>query len=75
MFNGKLINQEADHFAERISAHSNNPKDRVKWAFRAGLGRHPSPDEVEDMLPFATDQNLNRLARIIFNTNEFVYVD
>ena len=75
MFNGKLINQEADHFAERISAHSTNPTERVKWAFLAGLGRHPSPDEVEDMLPFATDQNLNRLARIIFNTNEFVYVD
>jgi hypothetical protein len=58
-----------------MKAQSSNPSDRIKWAFRAGLGRQPSPEEVEDLLPFADDQNLNRLARIIFNTNEFVYVD
>jgi hypothetical protein len=75
MFNGKLVNQEAEHFANRIKAQSSNPSDRIKWAFRAGLGRLPSAEEVKDLLPFAEDQNLNRLARIIFNTNEFVYVD
>ena len=75
MYNGKLINQEADFFAKRIKGHSTDPVDRIKWAFRAGLGRPPSAEEIKDLLPFSEDHNLNRLARVIFNTNEFVYVD
>ena len=75
MFNGKLINQEANYFADRIKAQSSNLEERIDWAFRLGLGRHPRPDEIDALLPFANDKNLSRLARIIFNTNEFVYID
>ena len=75
MFNGTLVTEEADHFAERIKTQSPDAEHRLEWAFRAGLGRAPSAIEIDALRPFATDENLPRLARIIFNTNEFVYVD
>ncbi len=75
MYNGKLVNQEAIHFAQRIKKHATNPRERIQWAFRSGLSRQAREDEIVSLLPFAKDHQLPQLARIIFNTNEFVYID
>jgi len=40
------------------------------------LARGPDAMEKETLLPFAqTDEGLERLARILMNLNEFVYID
>ena len=75
MYNGKLVNQEVNHFAQRIREQSAIPSERIQWAFLAGLSRQAREEELKQLLPFATDQHLTQLARIIFNTNEFVYID
>ena len=75
MYNGKLVHAEAPSFAERIRQHATSPVERIQWAFQTALGRSPDELETNELLPLANDENLTRLARVLFNTNEFVYVD
>tara|TARA_A100001037_G_scaffold236695_1_gene215761 strand:+ start:440 stop:3310 length:2871 start_codon:yes stop_codon:yes gene_type:complete len=75
MYNGKLVHAEAPSFAERIRQHATSPVERIQWAFQTALGRSPDELETNELLPLANDENLPRLARVLFNTNEFVYVD
>ena len=77
MFNGLLINEEAPYFAKRIARESaTNPSDRIRRAFELALGRLPSEEELEFLRPYGQSENaLLGLARILFNTSEFIYVD
>ncbi len=75
MFNGKLVNEEAEHFADRIRTHSENATERIQWAYKVALSRLPSAAEIETLRSLAADDQLSKLARVLFNTNEFVYID
>ncbi len=76
LFNGELVNEEAQYFAKRIANEGGETTDtRIHWAFQCALGRPPTPEELATLQPFATTEQLPRLARILFNTNEFVYLD
>jgi hypothetical protein len=49
---------------------------RLDLAFQLALGRLPSPEERSSLEGVsASAEGLNRLARILFNTSEFIYVD
>jgi hypothetical protein len=77
MYNGRLINEESKHFADRLSKEApSDASSRIQLAFQLALGRLPSPEEVEPLEDLAsTEEGLKRLARILFNTSEFIYVD
>ncbi len=77
MYNGAFVNEEAEHFAARIAREAGaDPTARVKRAYAIAFGRGPSPEEVSELLPFAaSDEKLIGLCRILYNANEFVYVD
>ena len=76
MYNGDLVNEEALHFAERLKQHSADPRERIEYAFAIALGRPPASEEVAELQEYAsTDAALPGLCRILYNANEFVYVD
>ena len=77
MYNGQLVEEEAPHFAARLKREAGgDPNQRLKHAFQVALARGPDAMEKETLLPFAqTDEGLERLARILMNLNEFVYID
>jgi len=77
MYNGRLVNEEAAHFAKRLLKDApSDSKARLELAFQWALGRHPLPEERSSLEGFATSTDgLTRLARILFNTSEFIYVD
>jgi hypothetical protein len=76
----------AERFAERVVAEgARKPKrggtevttdaDQVTSAFRLALGREPDADELALLVEYCTDHGLANTCRLIFNTNEFLFVD
>jgi hypothetical protein len=51
------------------------PADQVKTGFRIAFGRAPSAAEAQVLVPLAEQQGLPSLCRVLFNSNEFFFVD
>ena len=80
LLNGKLTNTEAQYFAERVLKESGtNRGKQVERAFRLALSRPPSVQERQeavDLLSRTTPiEGLARLGVVLFNLNEFLYVE
>ncbi len=76
LMDGQLVNEEAKYFAQRLAEQAGpNPADQIQLAFQLAFARAPEPSELkraQDYLQSGGD--LIGLCRIIYNTNEFVYV-
>ncbi len=80
LLNGRLVNGEAQYFAERIKESAgSNPTAQVEEAFQRALTRPPTADDLREALDFLAgapaDEGLADFCRVIYNLNEFVYVD
>lgn len=80
MFNSEFMQAQAARFAERVEKLTGADETRaIGEAFRQALGRAPSEQERRQAAEFFAGQpkgeGLRRLALVLFNTNEFVYVD
>ena len=80
LLNGELANEEARAFAERVASEAGEggPDAQVRHAFALALSRQPTADELanaKDFLATEDQDALLGLCRILFNTNELVYVD
>jgi len=66
----------ADGFAERIEREAgDDPGTQVDRAFRLIHSRRPTAQERQASLEFVTRHKLPALCRVLFNSNEFLYVD
>ena len=74
MLNGDLVNEEAAHVADRIASDAGpDPRARIVRAFELVLNRRPKPDELEKFAAFP--DSLAAVARVLLNSNEFLYVE
>jgi hypothetical protein len=76
LMNGQLVTGESEHFARRVSERAGNDSAaQVRLAFELALARPPDADELKRSLEYlGGGGDLTSLCRILFNTNEFVYV-
>jgi hypothetical protein len=65
----------ADHFAKRVEQTTEDPRERLSLAFHLTTGRHPEPDEHQQLLTFAKQHGLPATCRLLLNLNEFVFVE
>ena len=75
MRNNRLTVAMAKHFATRVSKDAATPPAQIDLAFRHALGRPPSAKETEAMSGYVREHGLTNLCRLIFNLNEFNFVD
>ncbi len=75
MRNNRLTVAMAKHFATRVSKDASTPPAQIDLAFRLALGRPPSANEAEAMSVYVREHGLTNLCRLIFNLNEFNFVD
>ena len=81
MYNGPFVNEEAKHFAVRLQKEAgNNVEKQIQLAFQLAFSRMPTEIESKKLHEFVTnakshDEALTGLCRILFNSNEFIYVD
>ncbi|MFP6583720.1 MAG: PSD1 and planctomycete cytochrome C domain-containing protein [Candidatus Hydrogenedentota bacterium] len=75
MLNDAFILTQAVYTAERLVSEYENLNDRVRALHARALGRYPEPDEIGTLSEFTEKHGLPSLARLMFNLNEFVFVD
>jgi len=75
LLNDPFILKQAENFAERLSKAAKSSADQVKAGFRLAFGRAPTSAESETLVPLVEKQGLPTFCRVLFNTNEFFFVD
>ena len=80
LLNGKLVNSEARHFAQRIiEAGGADSQQQIEEAFWLVLSRPPSAREAEQAQALLAQapplEGLTRLGVVLFNLNEFLYLE
>ncbi|HEY3789385.1 MAG TPA: DUF1553 domain-containing protein, partial [Urbifossiella sp.] len=75
LMNNKFMVRMAENFAERVRKLAPDIPGQIDAAYRLALGRSPSATELKVLLEVAKKDGLPNVCRVIFNTNEFVFVD
>jgi hypothetical protein len=74
--NNAFVLQQSERFAQRIKNEvGENSSMQADRAIRLAFGRRPTHEEVSQAAKLIDEAGLFQLCRILFNTNEFVYVD
>ena len=76
LLNNSFFLRMADRFADRLRREAGqNAKGQVGRAFELAYSRHPRPDEAALTEAFIKEHGLSAFCRVVFNSNEFLYVD
>ena len=67
--------RQAEHFAERLRGLASDTPAQVEAAYRLALGRQPTAAESDAMVKYANEYGLANACRVLFNTNEFIFID
>jgi hypothetical protein len=75
MLNGRLSNELAAAFAQRLQNETNGDRAQtIQRAFWLALGRPATSQERSMAVSFLRDQPLKEFALALFNLNDFIYV-
>lgn len=75
LLNNALVLSMAKHFATKLESRCADVRDQVRQAYSEALGHRPSTETLETLTDYARHQGLANLCRLIFNLNEFSFVD
>lgn len=75
MLNNRFILQMSQAFAERVRTESSDLGIQSRNAYRFATGHAPSDQQQRSMMQYTEEFGLENLCRILFNLNEFVFVD
>jgi hypothetical protein len=73
--NNEFVLQQSRQFATRIEQEGRGTEGAIRRAFQLALQRNPDASELEAAKALVAAQDLFALCRMIFNMNEFVYID
>jgi hypothetical protein len=74
LLNGKLANDLAAAFADRLTKEAADQHDIITRAYQLALGRAPTRTERSLARDFLSEQPLKEFALAMFNLNDFLYV-
>src|SRR5439155_19708438 len=76
LFNNAFVLDQAEHFARRVRREAGDDVGKqIGRAYALAYGRAPTGREAGLVRPFVEEHGLEALARVIFNTTEFVQAD
>jgi cytochrome c553 len=75
LLNDPFMIAQAEAFASRLAAISAEPIEQLDAAYRAALGRLPNANEREALTRYTARFGLAKTCRLIFNLNEFIFVE
>jgi hypothetical protein len=75
LLNNRFILWQAERLAARLEAASGDVPSQVRSAFVLTLGRAPTVEEQRDWSDFAARRGLSSTCRLLFNSNEFLFVN
>jgi hypothetical protein len=75
LWNDLFMLRQSQELARRLEQHSSDVRVRIVAAFRVALARDPEQPELDALADYAEKHGLALACRLLFNTNEFVFVD
>jgi hypothetical protein len=75
LLNDRLTVRYAEHFAARLEAELPDRSAQVRRAYELTLGRPPSDAEARRLAGYTGRHGLANACRLLFNCNEFLFVD
>ena len=75
LLNNKLMVAMAKHFASNVEQTHTDRTTAVSQAFFRATGRPPNPEETSDLVAYTAKHGLANTCRLLFNLNEFSFVD
>ena len=73
LLNDPFMVRMSQHFAKRLAPGA--PEEQVRHAVRLAFGRDPSPREIDIMTRHANRHGMVNVCRLLFNCNEFMFVN
>lgn len=75
LMNDAFVLDQSSRFAQGVQAATKDVPKQVALVFRRALGRSPNALESEEALGYVKQKGLAALTRLLFNTNEFQFID
>ncbi len=75
MWNNAFVICQSKHLANRLRSMESNTREQIVVAFQLVLSRDPVMDELDDFENYIDNHGLENFCRLVFNLNEFVFVD
>ncbi len=75
LFNNHFLLGQSAHLAARAEGPAPDPPEAIRRMFRLVLLREPSAGELAEFAALAQSAGLPAVARVLFNTNEFLFID
>ncbi|MDX1982058.1 MAG: DUF1549 and DUF1553 domain-containing protein [Bryobacteraceae bacterium] len=75
LWNNPFMLRMAEHLATRLRKQSADPDAQVRMAAQLLFGRDPNAEERELLISHVRRHGLENLARLLFNSNEFLFLD
>ena len=75
LFNDLFMVRQSQELARRVEQQESDPARRIDAACLRALGRLPTPAEAAALAAHAARHGLAQACRVLFNTNEFIFVD
>jgi len=73
--NNSFVIRQSEEFARRLRNERIDLRGQVDLAFLLALSRKPTETEQEKLSAYASRNSLEAMCRLIFNLNEFAFVD
>ena len=74
LWNDAFMLRQSEHFAARLASAGTIPQ-QLKLAFELALGRPPTSNESRDLAAYAAKHGMASACRLIFNSNEFIFLN
>lgn len=75
LLNDNFMVSMSSFYAQKVKADSTNLTAQIKLAFETALGRPPEPAELNILQTIGTQHGIKNVCRLIFNSNEFIFID
>jgi hypothetical protein len=75
LLNDPFMIRQAEAFADRLKAASAEPARQIEIAYRSAFGRAPTAAETAALTAYVGQHGLASACRVLFNSNEFLFVD
>ena len=75
MMNNSLMLTMSKHFAAKVDQQNGDLPGKVRAAYFEAIGRPPSAEDAKVLTLYARQFGLTNTCRVLFNLNEFSFVD
>ena len=74
ILNNPFVLKQCEHLAARV-APAGDLQRQIAQAYQLALNRPPTPKEFKQLVPFAQQNGMASVCRVLFNTSEFMFAD